>query len=325
LAAGGDLGAALAAGREGLAIAEELEHTEWQAIAHSTLGVINLSSLDAPEALRHSSLGYVAARRTGAHHIIGLAAAFLASAHLLAGKPEGAEAVLEKIIAPESEIGTFTRSMVLLAYCDLFLARSEPGRALDVAGQLATWAEGFGAELPPRLSLTRGRALAALGRTDEAGVAFQSAAEAAARQEADPLRWQIEKARGDLFRAMGRRDEAEHAYTSSRAIVERIAAGLGEEPGSTFQRLALEGVPARRTITPLKSAKLKFGGLTAREREVARLIARGLSNREIAAALLVSERTVEAHAGHIRDKLQVTSRSQVVAWAIEQLGAGDSV
>lgn len=59
------------------------------------------------------------------------------------------------------------------------------------------------------------------------------------------------------------------------------------------------------------------GGQTAREREVAVLIARGLSNREVADALVISERTVEAHTGHIRDKLGVTSRAQTAAWAVE--------
>ena len=55
--------------------------------------------------------------------------------------------------------------------------------------------------------------------------------------------------------------------------------------------------------------------LTAREREVAALVARGLTNRAIAAALVVSERTVEAHVAHICQKLGVRSRAQVAAWA----------
>jgi predicted ATPase/DNA-binding CsgD family transcriptional regulator len=56
--------------------------------------------------------------------------------------------------------------------------------------------------------------------------------------------------------------------------------------------------------------------LSSRECEVARLIATGLTNRHIADHLVVSERTVDAHCRHIFDKLGVSSRAQVAAWAV---------
>jgi DNA-binding NarL/FixJ family response regulator len=56
--------------------------------------------------------------------------------------------------------------------------------------------------------------------------------------------------------------------------------------------------------------------LTGREREVARQIATGLTNRQIAEHLVVSERTVDAHCRHIFDNLGVSSRSKVAAWAV---------
>jgi non-specific serine/threonine protein kinase len=55
--------------------------------------------------------------------------------------------------------------------------------------------------------------------------------------------------------------------------------------------------------------------LTRREAEVARLVAQGLRNRQIAAHLFLSERTVESHVDHILTKLGLSSRTQVVAWA----------
>lgn len=58
--------------------------------------------------------------------------------------------------------------------------------------------------------------------------------------------------------------------------------------------------------------------LTAREREVAALIAQGLTNRQIAAKLVVTERTAETHVQNILNKLGFTSRAQVAAWAAEQ-------
>jgi non-specific serine/threonine protein kinase len=59
------------------------------------------------------------------------------------------------------------------------------------------------------------------------------------------------------------------------------------------------------------------GQLTQREREVARLVAAGKSNREIAATLVVSLRTVEAHVTHVLAKLGLRSRAQLAVWAIQ--------
>lgn len=59
----------------------------------------------------------------------------------------------------------------------------------------------------------------------------------------------------------------------------------------------------------------KPGGLTSRELVVARLVARGLANKEIAAQLSISERTAESHVEHIRNKLGFHSRSQIAAWS----------
>ncbi len=58
--------------------------------------------------------------------------------------------------------------------------------------------------------------------------------------------------------------------------------------------------------------------LSRREREVALLIARGLTNRRIAKELSISERTVTTHVYHILKKLGATSRAQVAAWIVEQ-------
>jgi DNA-binding NarL/FixJ family response regulator len=65
------------------------------------------------------------------------------------------------------------------------------------------------------------------------------------------------------------------------------------------------------------SASIRPNALSLREREVAVLIARGLTNRQIAEELVISDRTAEAHAEHIRDKLGVHNRAEVAVWAIQ--------
>ncbi|WP_308199215.1 helix-turn-helix transcriptional regulator [Saccharothrix sp. S26] len=57
------------------------------------------------------------------------------------------------------------------------------------------------------------------------------------------------------------------------------------------------------------------GALTHREREVAAHLADGLTNKQLAALLHISERTAESHVQHILAKLGFTNRAQVAAWA----------
>ncbi len=54
--------------------------------------------------------------------------------------------------------------------------------------------------------------------------------------------------------------------------------------------------------------------LTRREREIAELVAEGLTNRDIAARLYLSERTAQNHVQHILTKLGVTNRSRIAVW-----------
>ena len=64
--------------------------------------------------------------------------------------------------------------------------------------------------------------------------------------------------------------------------------------------------------------KEEFGGLTKREREVAVLIAKGKSNREIARAMTVGVKTIETYVTRMLDKLGFDSRVQIATWTIEK-------
>jgi DNA-binding NarL/FixJ family response regulator len=60
-------------------------------------------------------------------------------------------------------------------------------------------------------------------------------------------------------------------------------------------------------------------GLSAREEEVIRLVATGLTNKEVAAQLYLSVRTVETHVRHVLAKLGLGNRTQLATWARERL------
>ena len=71
----------------------------------------------------------------------------------------------------------------------------------------------------------------------------------------------------------------------------------------------------------LHAGPLEPPKLTRREREVAHLVAQGLTNREIASRLFISERTAESHVEQLRGKLGFRSRSQIAAWMAGQQAA----
>jgi len=77
------------------------------------------------------------------------------------------------------------------------------------------------------------------------------------------------------------------------------------------------GSPSR-PLSPRRALQQQFGGLTARELEVAQLVAQGKSNRAIADELVVGVSTVEAHITHIFTKLGFSSRAQIAVWAVDK-------
>jgi predicted ATPase/DNA-binding CsgD family transcriptional regulator len=84
---------------------------------------------------------------------------------------------------------------------------------------------------------------------------------------------------------------------------------------------------AENTRRSTRSAHPDAGGvssLTSREKEVAGLLAQGLSNKAIAKSLVVAQRTAETHVANVLMKLGLTSRSQVAAWVAEQRGIDPS-
>jgi DNA-binding CsgD family transcriptional regulator len=82
-------------------------------------------------------------------------------------------------------------------------------------------------------------------------------------------------------------------------------------------RVFLTGSGSRPTPSPSAPTQ-STSSLTPREREVALLVARGLTNRQIGDELIISATTAERHVVNIFNKLGFHSRSQVAAWVVEQ-------
>jgi DNA-binding NarL/FixJ family response regulator len=97
----------------------------------------------------------------------------------------------------------------------------------------------------------------------------------------------------------------------ARALFDRL--GMRRDLARTE---ALSEAPSRDGSPP--------GGLSGREVEVLRLIAQGMTNREIASALVISERTVANHLSHIFTKIAVDNRASAAAFAFRNGLAGDA-
>ena len=102
------------------------------------------------------------------------------------------------------------------------------------------------------------------------------------------------------------------APPSLAPAVRTVARGDGIVSPRATARLLQEFVrPASDSSRPLM-------GLTAREEEVVRLLARGLTNEEIAERAFISKATVKSHVSHILVKLRLNTRLEVVVWAYER-------
>jgi DNA-binding CsgD family transcriptional regulator len=111
----------------------------------------------------------------------------------------------------------------------------------------------------------------------------------------------------------------EHSVAIWGALVAALFAGLGiwlgvrltRKPPEVIVREVPVPVPASASFE-VDQARLRERGLTPRELEILALIAEGLSNREIAERLFVSENTVKTHSGRLFDKLGARRRTQAV-------------
>jgi DNA-binding CsgD family transcriptional regulator len=175
----------------------------------------------------------------------------------------------------------------------------EPFRGQHVAN-----GAGSGVFLGP-VELQLGKAAAALGSVDAAVGDLEAAVAICDAIGAPGLAVESSAELAAVLVQRGTRADRDRALTILRAAG-RSAERLGMLP---FTR-RIEDL--RRRLSLIEPAPPV---LSPREREVARLVGQGLTNRQIAAALYLSERTAQNHVQHILTKLGFSNRSQIAAWS----------
>lgn len=325
----GEYDRAIPMAREALAEAEEIEHLEWSAGSHRLLGVIALDLLALRDAREHLEAAHAIALRLGSRVWIRWTAAPLAVARARTSELHRATDLLDGAAALGGTMHDAADPSLTLGERQLWLARAEiamiarqPRSALDIVdARLAAEVAGDADSTlgVPKLTLLRGRALVALDRLDDAMEALDLARAQSAAQGARPIQWRIEAAIGHVHRLRRERLEARRAFDRAHAMAEELAATVpDDDTRATFRRELNALVPPAPPPSPKRAANAAFGGLTRRERDVARLVAQGKSNRAIARALGIGERTVEGYVASALGKLRFASRTQLATWVVEK-------
>ncbi|MDP8938033.1 MAG: AAA family ATPase [Actinomycetota bacterium] len=228
---------------------------------------------------------------------------------LCAGLPDQAAASYD--LAGPIERWSLPAFFVLPGHAYAVLAAAELGRSDDLPLLLERLGRfrgehvvGEGVFYLGPVELTLGRGAAALGRLDVAIDDLTVAAEQADRAGAPGF---VAEARYHLATALLSRNapgDSDRAVSAARDA-DRLARALGmtayvDRTAALVGHLGTDRNPAV---------------LSPREVEVANLVAEGLTNRQIAERLIISERTAQNHVQHILTKLAFTTRSQIAAWA----------
>jgi DNA-binding CsgD family transcriptional regulator/tetratricopeptide (TPR) repeat protein len=301
--AAGRWDAAGTAAAEGLRLAEEVGADHVGAQCHSSLGSLAAARGDGRAVDEHTTRILRVSVPRGVRALTASAYWHRGRAALFDGRPQEALSVLLHLAQPGHEAAH--PLFALFAALDTVEAAVQVGATDVVEPQVAVveeWARHTGATWA-RAAGHRLRALVQDG----------SAAEASFRAALD-VAWAgghpFEHARtrllyGEWLRRARRRADARLQLAGAAEAFDR----LGAEPlrVRALRELALAGRPgASRAADPAAAA-----GLTAQELRVARLAADRLTNREIAAQLLISPRTVGHHLANVYPKLGITSRAEL--------------
>ncbi len=294
----GDLEQALELAREAREAADQSGQPLFSALglALESVALAQLGRLEeATQSARH-------AREINKDRFTGIiAGAALGHLELSLGTPGNGVAQLEELVAfvrGEGIVEPGTTHFVT----DCVEALVELGRRGE-AVELLDWYEANARRLGRASALAncmrcRGLLAAQEGDLEGAGVAFEEALTWHAAVEFPLDRGRTLLALGAAQRRAKRRREARATLEEALGIFERIGA-------------ALWAVRARSELGRISGRAASPGALTPSEQRVAALVAEGKTNREVAAALFLSERTVEGHLSHAFGKLGVRSRTEL--------------
>jgi ATP/maltotriose-dependent transcriptional regulator MalT len=223
----------------------------------------------------------------------------LALLRLAQGKPDTAAAAVRRVLAQETN--RLTRARLLAAQVEIAIATGEKPEADAAARELAAIADDYGSiALKAAATFARGRVELAGEQPQVALSSLHSAWELWQSADCPFEAAEARRTLGLACRQMGDAEGAELALSSSLAVFQRLGATAETE----------------RTAE-LLGTRPHVAGLTTRELEVLRLVAVGKSNREIAAELYLSVKTVARHLSNIFYKIDVNSRTAATAFAYE--------
>jgi ATP/maltotriose-dependent transcriptional regulator MalT len=222
----------------------------------------------------------------------------LALLRLAQGNPDAALAAIRRATDEASE--RLPRAALLPALAEISLAAGEVAETRAACDELEVIAEEYDSDLlRAMLAHVRGAAELAAGEPKQALVNLRRARQI----------WQ------EL--------EAPYELARTRVLIGNACRQLGDEESYSLEldaaRRVFESLGAKADLAALDSmtGPPATHGLSPRELEVLRLLATGKSNREIAAALVISEHTVARHVQNIFTKLSVGSRTAAGAFAFE--------
>jgi DNA-binding CsgD family transcriptional regulator len=294
---------ALAAAYEAIGLFEETGQPTERGFACATAARVEAALGRAEECRTHATEAFAADAAAGLLIATAYAGAALGLLELGRGDPEAAIVALEPVerILRDGEVG---EPWIVHWAPDLIEAYSHTGAgdsARAVLEELETQARTTG-----RIS-----ALAAAARCqgvlapDDAFVeSFTTALELHDRVPTPFERARTELAYGERLRRAGQRSDSRERLQRALRTFER----LGAEPWSERARAELRA-SGQSVRTPEQRAE---DALTPQEIQVAALVAGGATNREAAAALFLSVKTIEFHLGHVYRKLGIRSRTELV-------------
>jgi DNA-binding CsgD family transcriptional regulator len=237
----------------------------------------------------------------------------LAALHLARGDTALARELLERATQGYSEdevptVGESTMVGPLLSLLvDVCLEEGDLDGAERIARRLGRIAEAQrGPYLRAVAALAKGQVRVASGNGD-ARACLHEALEGFARAQ---LPMELARTRLELARALSER-------SPEVAIAEAKSALLGFEQLQAARHADAAAAVLRSLGAPIRTGPKGVGGLTGREVQVLRLVATGLSNQEIATALVISEHTARRHLQNIFAKLGVSSRAAATAYAFQ--------